>query len=134
MGEQGGYNGSTGEKYSDTIAIRSVTPISVKSGSLCSMKANSTIKTARWVFFNGSTFVGTDVGFVVKAPSNSTTAYFHVIKVDGGAITPKTVGEVNVYINNAIDEVKNDLGGLSFSVSGTTLSITDGTNTWTLSN
>src|SRR5574344_106738 len=27
---------------------------------------------------------------------------------------------------------KNDLGGLSFSVSGTTLSITDGTNTWTL--
>ena len=29
---------------------------------------------------------------------------------------------------------KNDLGGLSFSVSGTTLSITDGTNTWTLSN
>ena len=35
------------------------------------------------------------------------------------------------------DEVyaqKNDLGGLSFSVSGTTLSITDGTNTWTLSN
>ena len=28
---------------------------------------------------------------------------------------------------------KNDLGGLSFSVSGTTLSITDGTNTWTLS-
>ena len=34
------------------------------------------------------------------------------------------------------DEVsaqKNDLGGLSFSVSGTTLSITDGTNTWTFS-
>ena len=29
---------------------------------------------------------------------------------------------------------KNDLGGLSLSVSGTTLSITDGTNTWTLSN
>ena len=27
---------------------------------------------------------------------------------------------------------KGDLGGLSFSVSGTTLSITDGTNTWTL--
>ena len=32
-----------------------------------------------------------------------------------------------------VDNVKNDLGGLSFSVSGTTLSITDGTNTWTLS-
>ena len=32
-----------------------------------------------------------------------------------------------------VAELKNDLGGLAFSVSGTTLSITDGTNTWTLS-
>lgn len=32
-----------------------------------------------------------------------------------------------------VAELKSDLGGLSFSVSGTTLSITDGTNTWTLS-
>lgn len=31
-----------------------------------------------------------------------------------------------------VAEIKNYLGGLSFSVSGTTLSITDGTNTWTL--
>lgn len=36
--------------------------------------------------------------------------------------------------NEAVIKIKNDLGGLSFSVSGTTLSITDGTNTWTLSN
>ena len=42
--------------------------------------------------------------------------------------------EVTERINNEIDVLKNDLGGLSFSVSGTTLSITDGTNTWTLSN
>ena len=47
---------------------------------------------------------------------------------------PANVGNIKVYINNAIDELKNDLGGLSFSVSGTTLSITDGTNTWNLSN
>lgn len=33
-----------------------------------------------------------------------------------------------------VDNVNSDLSGLSFSVSGTTLSITDGTNTWTLSN
>ena len=32
-----------------------------------------------------------------------------------------------------VNQQKNDLGGLSFSVSGTTLSITNGTNTWTLS-
>ena len=31
-----------------------------------------------------------------------------------------------------VANIKKDLGGLSFSVSGTTLSITDGTNTWTL--
>ena len=36
--------------------------------------------------------------------------------------------------NEAVTQIKNDLGGLSFSVSGTTLSITDGTNTWTLPN
>lgn len=31
-----------------------------------------------------------------------------------------------------VAEIKNDLGGLTFSASGTTLSITDGTHTWTL--
>ena len=43
-------------------------------------------------------------------------------------------GENNRTVNDEIEQIKNDLGGLSFSVSGTTLSITDGTNTWTLSN
>ena len=41
---------------------------------------------------------------------------------------------ISVDGNEAVTKLKNDLGGLSFSVSGTTLSITDGTNTWTLSN
>ena len=41
-------------------------------------------------------------------------------------------GENNRTVNDEIELLKNDLGGLSFSVSGTTLSITDGTNTWTL--
>ena len=31
-----------------------------------------------------------------------------------------------------VADLKKDLGGLSFSASGTTLTITDGTNTWTL--
>ena len=35
-------------------------------------------------------------------------------------------------LTHDVAEIKNDLGGLSFSASGTTLSITDGTNTWTL--
>ena len=44
------------------------------------------------------------------------------------------VGENNKTLDTELTELKNDLGGLSFSVSGTALSITDGTNTWTLSN
>ena len=35
-------------------------------------------------------------------------------------------------LTHDVAEIKNDLGGLSFSASGTTLTITDGTNTWTL--
>ena len=35
-------------------------------------------------------------------------------------------------LTSDVAEIKNDLGGLSFSASGTTLTITDGTNTWTL--
>ena len=41
-------------------------------------------------------------------------------------------GENNKTVNDEIELLKNDLGGLSFSASGTTLSITNGTNTWTL--
>ena len=35
-------------------------------------------------------------------------------------------------LTHDVAEIKNDLGGLTFSTSGTTLSVTDGTNTWTL--
>ena len=35
-------------------------------------------------------------------------------------------------LTHDVAEIKKDLGGLTFSASGTTLSITDGTNTWTL--
>lgn len=36
-------------------------------------------------------------------------------------------------LTHDVAELKNDLGGLKFSTSGTTLTITDGTNTWSLS-
>lgn len=35
-------------------------------------------------------------------------------------------------LTHDVAEIKKDLGGLTFSASGTALSITDGTNTWTL--
>lgn len=34
-------------------------------------------------------------------------------------------------LTHDVAEIRNDLGGLTFSASGTTLTITDGTNTWT---
>ena len=50
----------------------------------------------------------------------------------------ETVGSTDISdigdgtVTGAISTVNNKLGGLTFSASGTTLSITDGTNTWTL--
>ena len=35
-------------------------------------------------------------------------------------------------LTHDVADLKNNLGGLTFSASGTTLSITDGTHTWTL--
>ena len=42
-------------------------------------------------------------------------------------------GDTAGMLHEYVDKIKNDLGGLKFSVSDGTLSITDGTNTWTLS-
>lgn len=39
---------------------------------------------------------------------------------------------ISIYGNEITAKMNNNLGGLTFSASGTTLSITDGTNTWTL--
>ena len=47
-------------------------------------------------------------------------------------LTNNGIGNTVVELVEDVSALKNDLGGLSFSVSGTTLSITDGTNTWTL--
>lgn len=45
---------------------------------------------------------------------------------------PSNIGKVKVYINNKLHILCNQVGNLSLSVSGTTLTITDGTNTWNL--
>lgn len=47
-------------------------------------------------------------------------------------LTNNGIGNTVVELVEDVSELKNDLGGLSFSVSGTTLSITDGSKTWTL--
>ena len=52
------------------------------------------------------------------------------LKNDVGSTDISAIGDGTV--TGAISAVNDKLGGLTFSASGTTLSITDGTNTWTL--
>lgn len=74
----------------------------------------------------------------VSFTTTSTTQYIKVVvknidlSEEISIDLSNSIGETVSNNTNNIDELKNDLGGLSFSVSGTTLSITDGTNTWTL--
>ena len=66
--------------------------------------------------------------------NNKNTRKFN-LQVEAGNTTSDYVpyrGRSNNLLTEDVDSIKNDLGGLSFSVSGTTLSIIDGTNTWTL--
>ena len=51
--------------------------------------------------------------FSAKAPAN-TTGYYVSVQNTSGTVSPSTVGKVNIYINNAIDELKNDLNTLEF--------------------
>ena len=69
--------------------------------------------------------------------SNSGTSitYWNFQLEEGDTATPYEPYIPSVkMLSHDVANLKNDLGGLSFSVSGTTLSITDGTNTWTLPN
>ena len=67
---------------------------------------------------------------VVDAEATPNATYDDFVPYTGNG---KTLTHDVAAQNASLDQLKNDLGGLSFSVSGTTLSITDGTNTWTLS-
>ena len=62
-----------------------------------------------------------------------TGAVITTSSVDDALSSTSTNPVQNKVVKAEFDQVNSDLGGLSFSVSGTTLSITDGTNTWTLS-
>lgn len=65
---------------------------------------------------------------------NSATVNGHTVKSDvpENAVFTDTVYD-DTEVKEEIAGINSNLGGLSFSVNGTILSITDGTNTWTLS-
>ena len=64
-----------------------------------------------------------------NVPSNAVKLILNAYEND----TPKVQSKSLQIVAEQVAVQNESLGGLSFSVSGTTLSITDGTNTWTLS-
>ena len=72
----------------------------------------------RMVFYNENTFVSSEVNSVKSkknvyvVPENVTKANFYFAKGDGNAFSLSELGYCSVYINNAIDEIKNDLSNL----------------------
>lgn len=79
------------------------------------------INTSGWVYIYDSAFVSATAS-EFKASLKGVYLYYELAE-------EKTI---NVDGNEAVVALKSDLGGLSFSASGTTLTITDGTNTWSL--
>ena len=134
--QNGAYSESSGSFVSVINNVCSVNKIKCKSGDMFSIKCDETLNTIYAFFYSDSAFISftkiTNTNELKTiAPNGTTYAY---IRLERDNYDINNVRKVYVYINNSIEQIKNDLGGLSFSVSGTTLSITDGTNTWTLSN
>lgn len=66
-------------------------------------------------WFYGSTFLSYEYAIAIEefkknAPTNANSFRVQILNSDG--ITPSTAGHIGVYINNAIDELKNDLAKL----------------------
>ena len=141
------FDGSLGQGYIDTSTknvvsstsyLHSNNPINVNAGDILTMKSSETLNVFTFIYNKADGSMDYDEimnakDFSVVVPSDVKSIQFN-LKKDGNNITPSTAPKINLYVNNEIDSVKADLGGLSFSVSGTTLSITNGTNTWTLPN
>ena len=104
-----GYYTSTGEYMTDGH-ITTSNPISVIGGANISVKYpdadNMTI-----AYFNGSTFISRSLNkYDDVAPTNSTLCYVTIQKqVNNIFISPSTADKLSVYVDNAIDGLKNDL-------------------------
>ena len=131
-----GYKNASGTIIWDSTNVCIKNIISVSSGDKVTVKLDSVAKRLYTTYRNNGVLVSEEVNYntnnvTVTIPSGANG--LDITMVYDSTTTPSQVGNLYVYINNEIAELKNDLGGLSFSVNGTTLSITDGTNTWTLS-
>ena len=135
---QGGYiaDGTYNSNYSYIICNKNKIPCN--SGDLVEIKYARQVSWISTRFYDASGTVTEykDESIVsnvsYKVPANTVALTFNIQYGSNESVTPNSALDCIVYVNNVIEQIKNDLGGLSFSASGTTLSITNGTNTWTL--
>ena len=98
-------------------------------------KENKTVVTDGYV--NGSGIANKIKTSEYEFITTTTTNYIRIAIVDTDlseniTLTNNGIGNTVVELVEDVAELNNDLGGMSLSASGTTLTITNGVNTWTL--
>ena len=102
-----GYYSGAGAFTSNNGAIANVNPYKCNAGDIITIKTDITRTDSRIVFLNSS---GGAVSYVdndfdkVSVPANATSFVFN--------FSPTNFNHIGIYINNAIDELKNDLSNL----------------------
>ena len=105
-----GYYSGAGAFTSNNGAIANVNPYKCNAGDIITIKTDITRTDSRIVFLNSS---GGAVSYVdndfdkVSVPANATSFVFN--------FSPTNFNHIGIYINNAIDELKNDLSDLKIS-------------------
>ena len=116
--KQGAYSTEDGTWIDLGSAISNTNKIYCKSGDIIDLKYSSSIRYLFIEFFNGNDeFISSKVAdnaSVLRetAPENTSYIRFGIQVEKGALISPDTAGKTIVYINNAIDGLKNDLSNL----------------------
>lgn len=112
--KQGAYSTANGTWQDLGSAISNTNKIYCKSGDIIDLKYSSSIRYLFIEFFNGNDeFISSKVAdnaSVLRETAPENTSYIRFgMQVANGTLTPDTAGKTIVYVNNAIDELKNDL-------------------------
>lgn len=109
--QNGAYSESSGSFVSLINNVCSVNKIKCKAGDMFSIKCDETLNTIYAFFYSDSAFISftkiTNTNELKTiAPNGTTYAY---IRLERDNYDINNVGEVYVYINNSIEQIKNDL-------------------------
>lgn len=126
--KQGAYSTTDGAWMYLDSAISNTNKIYCKSGDIIDLKYSSSIRYLFVDFFNGNDeFISSKVAnnaseLIGTAPENTSYIRFG-IQIGIGTLTPDTAGKTIVYVNNSIDELKNDLDKLNSLPIGTIIQL-----------